>query len=85
MIKFETVKKGSKGQCVSILQACLRAMQYRGADGKPIEVTGVCNNNTVYAINQFQEVQRAYGVELGTNGKNDGSFGPKSWSRLLGV
>lgn len=85
MIKFETVKKGSKGQCVSILQAILRCMQYTGADGKPLEVTGTCNNNTVYAINKFQEAQRAYGVELGTNGKNDGSFGPKSWNRLLGV
>lgn len=85
MINFTTVKKGSKGQCVAILQACLRAMQYRGANGKPLEVTGVCDTNTVYAINQFQEVQRAYGVELGNNGVNDSSFGPKCWARLLGV
>ena len=85
MIKFETVKKGSKGQSVAILQALLRAMQYRGADGKPLDVTGICNANTVYAINQFQEIQRAFGVELGTNGKNDSSFGPKCWTRLLGV
>lgn len=85
MIKFETVKKGSRGQCVSILQALFRGMQYLGADGKPLEVTGVCNNNTVYAINTFQTLQRAYGVELGSNGKNDGSFGPKCWERMLGV
>lgn len=85
MIKFETVKKGSRGQCVSILQALFRAMQYLGADGKPLELTGVCNANTVYAINTFQTLQRAYGVELGTGGKNDGSFGPKCWERMLGV
>lgn len=85
MIDFKTVTKGSKGQCVSILQACLRAMQYRGANGRPIEVTGTCDTDTVYAINQFQEIQRAYGVELGTHGINDSSFGPKCWNRLLGV
>ena len=85
MIKFTTVKKGSSGTCVSILQSCLRAMQYLGADGKPLEVTGVCNNNTVYAINTFQTLQRAYGFECGDHGKNDGSFGPSCWARLLGV
>lgn len=85
MIEFKTVKKGTSGTCVAVLQACFRAMQYTGADGKPIEITGVCNNNTVYAINTFQTVQRAYGVECGTKGKNDSTFGPSCWKRLLGV
>lgn len=85
MIKFLTVRKGSSGECVSVMQACLRAMQYVGADGKPLEVTGVCDTNTVYAINAFQSRQRAFGYECGTKGKNDSSFGPACWARLLGV
>lgn len=79
---FSTVKEGSKGTDVYICQAFLSALQYTGADGKPIKVDGVCGANTVYAINRFQTVQRAYGYECGTNGKNDGSFGNACWRRV---
>lgn len=85
MRKFSTVKMGSYGTDVTVLQSMLRALQYRGADGKALDITGVCDKNLVYAINAFQEIQRAYGVECGTNGKNDSSFGPACWKRLLGV
>lgn len=83
-MNFKTVKYGSKGVDTIVLQSLLRAMQYVGADGKPIDVDGVCGKNTVYAINQFQEKQRAYGYECGTDGKNDSSFGSACWFRLLG-
>lgn len=85
MRKFSTVKMGSYGTDVTVLQSMLRALQYRGADGKALDITGVCDKNLVYAINTFQEIQRAYGVECGTSGKNDSSFGPACWNRLLGV
>lgn len=85
MKTFKPVRLGSTGTDVYILQAMLRALQYCGADKKPIDITGKCDANTVYAINTFQTIQRAYGVECGTNGKNDGSFGSKCWKRLLGV
>lgn len=85
MIKLTTVKKGSMGVSVVVLQSLFRGMQYIGADGKPLEIDGRCGENTVHAINTFQTVQRAYGYECGTNGKNDGSFGKKCWERLLGV
>lgn len=85
MRKFSTVKMGSYGTAVTVLQSMLRALQYRGADGKALDITGVCDKDLVYAINTFQEIQRAYGVECGTNGKNDSSFGPACWKRLLGV
>lgn len=81
---LKSVKKNSEGTEVYILQAMFRAMQFLGEDGKPIKLTGICDSNTVYAINHFQTVQRAYGYECGTNGKNDSSFGPKCWERLLG-
>lgn len=85
MIKFSTVKKGSSGTSVVVLQSLFRAMQYLGKDGKVIEIDGRCGDNTVFAINTFQSVQRAYGFECGTAGKNDGSFGSACWERLLGV
>lgn len=81
-MKFKTVKYGSAGTEVHILQTALRMMQYVGADGKPIEIDGVCGNNTVHAINEFQKRQQVYGYPCG-NG--DSSFGEKCWTRLLGV
>lgn len=85
MKQFTTVKKGSAGVDVYILQSLLRAMQYIGADGKPLEIDGVCGDNTVHAINDFQTRQRAYGLEVGNNGQNDGTFGKECWQRMLGV
>lgn len=85
MKAFSTVKLGSTGTDVYILQSILRCMQYVGSDGKPIDITGKCDNNLVFAINTFQTIQRSYGYECGTNGKNDSSFGKKCWNRLLGV
>ena len=85
MYNFSIVKKGSSGLSVYILQALLRGLQYTGADGKPIDIDGSAGTNTVYAINQFQKTQIAYGFDCGTNGKPDGVFGKKCWNRLLGV
>ena len=85
MKKFNPVRLGSTGTDVYILQALLRAMQYTGGDGKPLDINGKCDVNTVTAINRFQTLQRAYGYECGTNGKNDGSFGALCWKRLLGI
>ena len=79
---FEPVTRGSSGISVFILQALLRALQYTGADGQPIEVDGNAGDNTVFAINKFQEIQRAYGYECGTDGENDGVFGMACWERL---
>ena len=85
MFTPKSVKDGSTGLSVYILQAMLRGLQYTGADGKAIEIDGKCGNNTVYAINSFQRIQYAYGYECGTNGKPDGVFGEKCWLRLLGL
>lgn len=82
--KFQTVKKDSSGTDVFILQSMLRGLGYLGADGKALDVDGICGVNTVHAINTFQTISRAYGVECGTNGMNDSSFGTKCWRRLLG-
>lgn len=85
MREFKTVKMGSTGTDVFILQSLLRALQFTGVDKKPIDIDGTCGHNTVYAINAFQRQQRAYGYECGSNGKNDGQFGKACWKRILGV
>lgn len=85
MYSFSTVKYGSAGLSVFVLQALLRGLQYTGADGKPIDIDGNAGTNTVNAINQFQRSQIAYGFDCGTNGKPDGVFGKKCWNRILGV
>ena len=85
MFAIKQVHLGSRGNSVYILQAMLRALYYVGKDGKPIEIDGYAGANTIHAINQFQQAQIAYGFDCGTNGKPDGIFGYKCWSRLLGV
>lgn len=82
MFEFETVTPGSTGPSVLICQALLRALQYVGKDGEPIQVDGTAGENTVYAINRFQSRQRTYGYECGSNGENDGCFGPACWARV---
>lgn len=81
---FTTVKSGSTGTDVVVLQSVLSMLHYLGKDGKPLTIDGECGSNTVYAINSFQSSMRAYGFECGTNGKNDSTFGPACW-KLLGV
>ena len=77
-----TIKRGSRGEDVKILQACLRMLQYTGSNGKPIEIDGYAGENTIYAVNSFQITQEAYGYPCGSG---DSSFGAKCWARLLGV
>lgn len=81
---FDTVKKGSIGVSVYVLQTVLRMLCFLGEDGKPLEIDGECGGNTVFAINSFQSTMRSYGYEVGTDGKNDGTFGKKCWKCLLG-
>lgn len=80
---LETVKRGRKSDSVGIAQSILKAMGYKGKDGEELEVDCSCGANTEYAINCYQEDRRAEGVELGTNGKNDGSCGPKMWMDMV--
>lgn len=82
--KFSTVKKGSSGEDVIVLQTVLSMLHYTGVDGKALTIDGEAGINTVFAINSFQSTMRAYGIECGTNGKNDSSFGKSCWTALVG-
>lgn len=78
------VKNDSCGNDVLLLQKILNALGYRGKDGKPLVLDGRSGTNTVYAINSYQETRRKQGIELGSNGKNDGTCGQKMWNDILG-
>ena len=81
---FETVKNGSVGVNVYVLQTVLRMLCFLGENRKPLDIDGECGSETVFAINSFQSTMRSYGYEVGTDGKNDGEFGTKCWKCLLG-
>lgn len=81
-MKFQTIKSGSTGTQVYILQALLRGLQCLGKDGKPLTIDGVYGPNTADAIKTFKQRQKAYGYSIGTI---DGTFNSACWKILLGV
>lgn len=85
MYTLQQVEKGSVGSSALLLQRILRARGFRGADGKELALDGNAGTNTVYAINSYQSSRREYGVELGTNGENDGQCGPKMWADMIAI
>ena len=70
---FTTVKQGSTGETVKLLQQKLKTLGYKGADGKALSTDGSCGKNTVYAIKNFQKAN---------NLTADGIAGPKTWRKL---
>ena len=81
---MKTVILNSKGTDVVALQAILRSQGFIGQNGKPLSIDGNAGNNTIFAINSYQSMMRAYCIECGTNGHNDSSCGAKMWECLLG-
>lgn len=79
------IKIGSKGNKVLLLQEILRARGFKGVDGKPLDLDREAGANTIYAINSYQNERRRQGIELGTNGKNDGTCGQKMWKDLISI
>lgn len=78
----QPVHYGSKGPSVLLLQEILKARGFVGENGLELTLDGDCKNNTVFAINSYQESRRKH-IELGTNGKNDGWCGDAMWSDLI--
>lgn len=81
---MKSVILNSKGTHVVALQAVLRSQGFVGQDGKPLSIDGHAGDNTIFAINAYQKMLRAYDIECGTNGHNDSSCGSKMWECLLG-
>ncbi len=70
---FETVKPGSKGDSVKLLQEKLSNLGFRGADNKKLICDGVFGKNTDFALKNFQ---KSKGLVA------DGIAGPKTWAEL---
>lgn len=85
MFEPSSVKKGSTGTSVLLLQEILKARGFKGADGKDLQLDQHAGDNTVHAINSYQTARRKQGVELGTDGKNDGICGRKMWADLIAI
>lgn len=80
MFKPENVKMGSQGTSVLLLQEILKARDiYKG------ELDRSSGSQTVAAINAYQSLRRSQGVEVGTNGTNDGCCGPTMWRDLIAI
>lgn len=76
-VKVSVLKKGAKGEQVKALQALLIGYGYKmQSNGKTYGVDGSFGNATEQAVRAYQ---KAMGLEI------DGSVGPATWSRLLGV
>ena len=70
---FTTVKLGSKGDAVKLLQTKLNKLGYKGKDGKELTCDGDFGVNTEYALKNFQKKKSLIA---------DGIAGPKTWAKL---
>lgn len=76
MFSVETVKAGSSGKSVLLLQRLLRAGGFKGADNLALTLDGECGNNTVAAIKKYQKKKKL---------TQDGVAGPTTWKTILGL
>lgn len=75
--KVGTVRKGSKGPHVLLVQEILRARGYRGADNEALKLDGEAGDNTMFAITHYiDQRNKQPGVDLGSND----AWGPKCWA-----
>ena len=74
--KMNTLKKGSKGNDVTIFESIMKKMGYYKG-----EIDIVFGNGCVAACNAFQEDY----PECGTNGKPDSVWGEKCWNKALSL
>ena len=72
---FAQLHIGMIGEDVHTLQCMLDAQEYRGKDGKRLELDGEFGENTEYALKAYQ---REHGLEA------DGWAGPLTWAELFG-
>lgn len=80
MFKPKNVLMGSQGASALLLQEILKARGiYKG------NLDGDSGSQTVAAINAYQSQRRKQGVEVGTNGRNDGCCGPAMWRDIIGI
>ena len=70
---FVTVKKGSRGEGVKILQKKLKELGFKDSKGKDLVADGIFGENTEYALKNFQKKMKLTA---------DGIAGPKTWRKI---
>ena len=78
--KYMTLKIGSTGPDVVVLQSFLRSMHFVGKDGKRISVDGVYGANTGYAVYNFKQFCQFCGQKVTINTICDSA----TWALLMG-
>lgn len=74
--KVGTVRLGSEGTDVLLVQTILKGRGFKGADGKPLELDKQAGPNTMFAIKSYIEDRAAHGADLG----GTDAWGPKCWA-----
>lgn len=73
-VELNLLRLGAKGAQVKTLQTLLKALGYKGKDGKTLTVDGDFGGNTDYALRKFQE---AKGLAV------DAACGKDTWTKIL--
>ena len=76
MYTINTVKRGSVGNHVLLLQEILKARGFKGKDGKELVLDSQAGENTVYAVTQYQKSRK---LEV------DGICGSATWKDLIAL
>ncbi len=76
MFEPKTVKSGSKGTSVLLLQEILVARDFRGADNQILSLDRVAGENTIHALNSYKKTR---------NMKQDGICDATVWKDLLAI
>lgn len=74
MFSVSTVKKGSTGKDVELMQRLLKSRGYKGKDGKTLEIDKSCGENTLYALEAFQKKNKLTADKI---------CGKSTWKKLL--
>lgn len=78
MFETQTVKTGSAGLSVLLLQEILKARGFKGKDEKELELDRSAGTNTIYALTQYQKSRKGV-LEA------DGICGPATWKDLIAL
>ena len=76
MFTPETVKNGSNGLSVLLLQEILVARGFKGKDGKALTLDRSARTNTIYALNAYKKSR---------NMKQDGICDAAVWKDLIAI
>ena len=76
MFTPSTVKKGSQGASVKLIQTLLKGLGYTNIDGSALKIDGDAGSNTINAITEYQ---------MDVNLAADGIAGKNTWSKIIGL